>query len=172
MNRSYTPDATLARAVMRSPIGLLRVDAAPEGLRAIHFQDRPLDALPGNADAAALLAEALRQLQAYFDARLRSFDLPLAPQGTPFQLAVWSALGEIPYGQTRSYAEIALAVGAPSAVRAVGAANGRNPLPLVRPCHRVIGKDGSLTGFAGGLAMKRWLLDFEARAAAAEFSLA
>ncbi len=172
MNRSSHSEAFLARAVMRSPIGLLRVDAAAEGLRSIHFQDRPLAALPGNADAAALLAEALHQLQAYFDARLRTFDLPLAPQGTPFQLAVWSALGEIPYGQTRSYADVARAVGAPTAVRAVGAANGRNPLALVRPCHRVIGKDGSLTGFAGGLAMKRWLLDFEARAAAADFSLA
>ena len=106
------------------------------------------------ADAAAQLAE-------YFSGERRAFDLELAPSGTAFQLAVLDALLTIPYGETRSYADIARQIGRPAAVRAVGAANGRNPLPIVIPCHRVIGADGSLTGFGGGLAAKRFLLELE-----------
>ncbi|MBK9168153.1 MAG: methylated-DNA--[protein]-cysteine S-methyltransferase [Bryobacterales bacterium] len=108
-----------------------------------------------------VVAEALRQLHAYFAGELHEFDLPLAPEGTPFQRRVWEALRAIPYGETRSYGDIAKAIGAPKASRAVGAANGRNPIPVVVPCHRVIGADGSLTGFGGGLAIKRTLLDLE-----------
>lgn len=105
--------------------------------------------------------EAARQLREYFDGTRRRFDLDLEPSGTVFQRAVLDALLTIPYGETRSYADIALQIGRPRAVRAVGAANGRNPLPIVIPCHRVIGKDRSLTGFGGGLETKRYLLDLE-----------
>jgi len=102
-----------------------------------------------------------RQLEEYFDGRRRSFDLALAPEVTAFQAQVLEALREIPYGETRSYRDIAESLGRPAAVRAVGAANGANPLPIVYPCHRVIGADGSLTGFGGGLEAKRFLLDLE-----------
>jgi len=101
------------------------------------------------------------QLTAYFEGRLKRFDLPLAPVGTAFQLSVWEALKAIPYGEVASYGEIARAIGNPKAVRAVGGANARNPIPIIIPCHRVIGSDGSLTGFGGGLETKRRLLDLE-----------
>jgi methylated-DNA-[protein]-cysteine S-methyltransferase len=108
-----------------------------------------------------VLAEAARQLRAFFAGELTTFDLPLAPAGTPFQRAVWDALRAIPFGETRSYRDVAVGLGAPSAVRAVGAANGKNPLAIVVPCHRVVGSSGALTGYAGGLARKRWLLAHE-----------
>jgi methylated-DNA-[protein]-cysteine S-methyltransferase len=111
----------------------------------------------------ALLVEAARQLRAYFDGRLRDFDLPLAPQGTEFQLRVWNALRAIAYGATASYGEIAKRLDDAGAARAVGLANGANPIPIVVPCHRVVGADGSMTGFGGGIARKRWLLAHEAR---------
>ena len=109
----------------------------------------------------SLIDEARRQLVAYFAGRLRAFDLPLAPNGTDFQRRVWSALQEIPFGTTISYAELARRVSNAAAVRAVGAANGRNPIPIIVPCHRVIGSSGSLTGFGGGLHRKQWLLRHE-----------
>jgi len=108
-----------------------------------------------------VLGETIAQLRAYFAGRLRAFDVPLAPGGTPFQAAVWQALLTIPYGATRSYSEIAATVGRPDAVRAVGTANGANPIPIIIPCHRVIGSNGKLVGFGGGLDMKRQLLDLE-----------
>jgi methylated-DNA-[protein]-cysteine S-methyltransferase len=108
-----------------------------------------------------------RELDEYFAGHLRRFTVPLAPGGTPFEADVWRALGFIPFGATRSYAEIARHVGRPAASRAVGAANGKNPIAIVVPCHRVIGADGSLTGYAGGLPRKRWLLHHEARSLAA-----
>jgi len=108
-----------------------------------------------------LFIEASRQLDAYFEGRLTSFDLSLSPQGTPFQQSVWSELRAVPYGETVSYGEIARRIGAPKAVRAVGTANGKNPLPIVIPCHRVIGSDGKLTGYGGGLPMKEFLLALE-----------
>ncbi|KQP40836.1 cysteine methyltransferase [Methylobacterium sp. Leaf104] len=108
-------------------------------------------------------AQARAQLAAYFDGRLTRFDLALAPRGTPFQHLVWQALAEIPPGETISYGELARRIGRPSASRAVGAANGANPLPIVVPCHRVIGAGGALTGFAGGLETKRFLLELERR---------
>jgi methylated-DNA-[protein]-cysteine S-methyltransferase len=121
---------------------------------------------------AAHVSEAARQLAAYFARTRASFALPLAPHGTAFQRAVWSELRAIPAGMTRSYGQIAVAVGRPTAVRAVGQAVGRNPLSIVVPCHRVIGSDGSLTGYAGGLDRKRWLLAREGAAVAEAPSLA
>ncbi|WP_301964892.1 methylated-DNA--[protein]-cysteine S-methyltransferase [uncultured Desulfovibrio sp.] len=118
--------------------------------------------LPGQAVTSPLLHAAREQLAAYFAGRLRRFDLPLAPRGTPFQLRVWRALQDIPYGRTCSYSELAAAVGDPRACRAVGRANGRNPLMIVIPCHRVIAAGGGLGGYSGGLAVKRFLLRLEA----------
>jgi methylated-DNA-[protein]-cysteine S-methyltransferase len=146
-----------------SPVGPLLVAADEAGLRLIHFQAGRHRRRPDPSwrrDPEAFLSLA-RQLGEYFRRERRAFDLPLAPKGTPFQLATWRALSTIPYGETISYAELARRVRRPGAARAVGAANGRNPLPIVVPCHRVIGTDGSLTGFGGGLEKKRALLDLE-----------
>ena len=109
------------------------------------------------------LRETIRQLRAYFAGELETFDLALAPQGTPFQLAVWNRLCEIPYGETISYGELARRIGNPNASRAVGLANGSNPIPIVIPCHRVIGSNGKLTGYGGGLPIKEKLLALERR---------
>jgi methylated-DNA-[protein]-cysteine S-methyltransferase len=125
---------------------LLRVSGPPEGR---YDPEHPL------------LVEAARQLRAYFQGELRQFQLPLDLRGTEFQLRVWRHLLTIPYGETRSYSEIARAIGAPHAVRAVGAANGANPIPIMVPCHRVIGGSGKLVGYGGGLALKKRLLDLE-----------
>jgi methylated-DNA-[protein]-cysteine S-methyltransferase len=114
--------------------------------------------------ADPLLIQAADQLRAYFAGELREFDIPLAPSGTAFEHHVWSAVSAIPYGATATYSEIATAVGRPSACRAVGAANGRNPLPVIVPCHRIVGAAGGLTGYGGGLDRKRSLLDLEAAA--------
>jgi methylated-DNA-[protein]-cysteine S-methyltransferase len=110
-----------------------------------------------------VLARGVTQLREYFAGARDSFDLPLAPNGTDFQRRAWAALREIPFGETRSYGEQARAIHRPTAVRAIGAANSRNPLGIIVPCHRVIGSDGKLTGYAGGLPAKQWLLDHEAR---------
>lgn len=145
-----------------SPVGRLLLVAGGEALVAIDLPGAELAGRRGPVTPGhPVLARAAAQLAEYFAGRRRAFDLPLAPAGTPFQRAVWSALAAIPFGETCSYAELARAVGRPRAVRAVGAANGRNPLPIVLPCHRVIGSDGSLTGYAGGLGMKRRLLALE-----------
>jgi methylated-DNA-[protein]-cysteine S-methyltransferase len=146
-----------------SPVGPLLVAADDVGLRLIHFQSGPAPRRPDPAwrrDPSTFRTLA-RQLAEYFMRERRVFELTLAPEGTPFQLATWRALTTIPYGTTISYVDLARRVGRPAASRAVGAANGRNPLPIVVPCHRVIGKDGSLTGFGGGLAAKRALLELE-----------
>lgn len=121
------------------------------------------DTVPKDAQLCEtpLLKEAARQLESYFAGELKEFTLPLAPEGTEFMKKVWAALCEIPYGRTASYKEIAEKIGAPKAARAVGLANNRNPLPIFIPCHRVIGADGSLVGYAGGLEMKKKLLDLE-----------
>lgn len=111
----------------------------------------------------SLIAEAVSQLSAYFEGRLKTFDLPLDMSGTPFQMKTWEALKTIPYGETRSYGDIARQIGQPKACRAVGMANHNNPVAIVVPCHRVIGSDGSLTGYGGGLPIKRQLLDLEKR---------
>jgi methylated-DNA-[protein]-cysteine S-methyltransferase len=145
-----------------SPVGPLLVAADESGLRLIHFQGahRRGPEPTWQRDPAAF-RDLVAQLREYFRGERRAFDLPLAPRGTPFQLATWRALTTIPFGETISYEELARRVGRPSASRAVGAANGANPLPIVVPCHRVIGKNGSLTGFGGGLNTKRALLELE-----------
>jgi methylated-DNA-[protein]-cysteine S-methyltransferase len=142
-----------------SPLGDLLLAGDGRALTALH-----MDGVPGTGwrrDPRPFRAAA-EQLRAYFAGELREFDLPLAPHGSAFQRRVWSALREIPYGRTATYAELAAAVGRPGAARAVGAANGRNPIAVVIPCHRVIGSGGALTGYGGGLARKRLLLDLEA----------
>ncbi len=147
-----------------SPVGRLLVAADDTGLRLIEFPSPRWPATRGphwREGEHPLLRQAQQQLDAYFSGQRRDFDLPLAPQGTAFQRRVWDALRVIAYGQTLSYAELAQRLGQPNATRAVGAANGRNPLPIVVPCHRVIGADGSLTGFGGGLPCKRFLLELE-----------
>ena len=150
---------------MPSPVGELMLVADDAGLVAILWEDdRPgrvkLGPLTHNRDHPVLVA-AVRQLTEYFAGTRQAFDLPLAARGTDFQRAVWDALSAIPAGETRDYAGIARAIGRPTAVRAVGAANGRNPISIVVPCHRVIGSDGSMTGFAGGLPAKGALLALE-----------
>lgn len=142
-----------------SPIGALQLVADSEGLTHIAFPGKHDRSIPNGAND--VLRQAAAQLEEYFAGRRRTFDLPLHAQGTEFQQEVWSALRDIPWGETRSYGDLARHIGREKAVRAVGAANGRNPLPIVVPCHRVIGADGSLTGFAGGLAIKRQLLALE-----------
>jgi methylated-DNA-[protein]-cysteine S-methyltransferase len=150
----------LAYSLYQHPTGVLSLIATHEGLEQIRFDaTTPEDAV--RQDDHAILRETARQLDAYFARDLRDFDLPLRLKGTAFQVRVWEALLDIPYGETRSYAQQARLVGAPDAVRAVGAANGRNPIPIVVPCHRVIGSNGKLTGFGGGLPLKSWLLDHE-----------
>ncbi len=155
--------------MLASPVGELLLAGDDDALHLIGFPSGRGAARPDDhwEQSPAPFAEAARQLDDYFAGRRHTFDLPLAPTGTPFQRDVLAALQQIPYGETRSYADLARAVGRPKATRAVGAANGRNPLPIVIPCHRAIGSDGSLTGFGGGLATKRFLLDLERRHAAA-----
>ena len=150
-----------------TPVGPLLLNGDENGLRGISFQGglHPAAIPAGWQSTEVPFRETIAQLDAYFAGRLRRFDLPLTPEGTPFQLEVWSALADIPHGETVSYSELARRIGRPAASRAVGAANGRNPLPIVVPCHRVIGANGSLTGFGGGLAIKRRLLELEAGAA-------
>lgn len=148
---------------MDSPIGRLLLAGDEGGLRLISFStgSRTRHVEPDWIENDAPFLETKRQLAEYFAGTLTEFDLPLAPQGTPFQLSVWRALRRIPYGATVSYGAIAESIGRPSASRAVGAANGANPLPIVVPCHRVIGSTGKLTGFGGGLDTKAALLALE-----------
>ena len=148
---------------LKSPVGSLLLAANDLGLKCIGFPEGKMARKPDpgwKADPSRF-GEVIRQLAAYFAGGLKEFDLALAPEGTPFQLRVWQQLRSIPYGTTVSYGEIGRRIGKPSAVRAIGSANGRNPLPIVIPCHRVIGRDGSLTGYGGGLAVKEALLALE-----------
>ena len=148
-----------------SPVGALRLVASDAGLAAILWEnDDPARVRLGELvrrDDHPVLLETARQLREYFDGRRKAFDLPLDFNGTEFQRKVWAALLIIPYGETRSYAQIARQIGRPDAVRAVGAANGKNPISVIAPCHRVIGSNGKLTGFAGGLETKAFLLALE-----------
>jgi methylated-DNA-[protein]-cysteine S-methyltransferase len=152
-------------AVVDSPIGLLTLVQEGGALAGLYQSEQrhrpPVEAL-GQRERS-VLPGLVAQLQAYLTGALEDVDVELAPLGTPFQREVWAALRRVPYGTTTTYGALAAAVGRPSAVRAVGAANGRNPFCLVVPCHRVVGADGSLTGYAGGLDRKRFLLDLEAR---------
>lgn len=146
-----------------SPVGPLMLAADDHALRHIEFRDNchPADRRDWHGGDNPILQAAQQQLGEYFTGNRRQFDLPLAPHGTDFQCTVWRALAEIPYGSTISYAQLAQRLGNPNGTRAVGAANGRNPLPIVLPCHRVIGADGGLTGFGGGLPTKQFLLRLE-----------
>jgi O-6-methylguanine DNA methyltransferase len=142
--------------VVESPVGALRIVVGEAGLREIRFVEQRAD---GSIDAAC--AGVAAQLAEYFAGHRRSFDLPLDLRGTPFQLRAWTALCEIPFGTTQSYAEQARAIGSPRAFRAVGSANGANPVPIVVPCHRVVASGGSLGGYSAGLPIKRALLAIE-----------
>lgn len=145
-----------AQCVIDSPVGRLRIEAEADGISAVERTEEAL-----SPAATPLLQECQRQLDAYFAGGLTDFSLPLHLSGTPFRLRCWEALRSIPYGETRSYGEMAAMVGNPKACRAVGGANHHNPVSIIVPCHRVIGADGSLTGYGGGLDMKAWLLAHE-----------
>ena len=167
-----------AHVVLDSPVGPLTLVAADGALSGLYMEKQrhlpPVETFgaPG-APEAEPFATAAAQLAAYFAGELTRFDIPLTLRGTPFQQRVWAALQEIPYGETTTYGELAAELGNPSASRAVGLANGRNPICIVVPCHRVIGSTGSLTGYGGGIDRKRHLLDFErkVRAGAGEVML-
>ncbi len=151
-----------ATAYLESPLGLLSLTGSDEGLSAVSFHETEGHSPTALAAVPACLQEAHRQLQSYFNRELRNFDLTYAPAfGTDFQRQVWQALGGIGYGRTASYLDVAKVLNNPKSVRAVGAANGQNPLAIMWPCHRIVGADGSLTGYAGGMARKKWLLEFE-----------
>jgi methylated-DNA-[protein]-cysteine S-methyltransferase len=148
---------------IESPIGPLLLAGDDQGVRFLLFSTGRHTAQPKpewEPDRGSL-NDIASQLTSYFAGKLRAFDIPLAPQGTPFQQQVWRALCDIPYGTTTSYAELARRIGKPKAVRAVGLANGSNPISIIIPCHRVIGSNGSLTGYGGGLPIKKALLDLE-----------
>ena len=152
-------------ATIESPIGELLLTSDGESCTGIYMEnqkDAPAFSADWRRDDDAL-GQAREQLQAYFEGELRDFELPMAAKGTPFQQRVWRALCDIPYGETISYGELARRIGQPTASRAVGLANGQNPLSIVVPCHRVIGANGSVTGYGGGLPRKRWLLAHESR---------
>lgn len=160
----FAPAERLVGRTIASPVGQLRLVASTVGLVAVLWPDDRVGRVPLGAvhDGRSDHIEAAQnQLAAYFAGRLRRFDIPLDLRGTPFQRQVWAALAAIPFGETRSYGAIAAAIGQPAASRAIGAANGRNPVSIIVPCHRVIGSAGSLTGFAGGLEAKRALLALE-----------
>jgi methylated-DNA-[protein]-cysteine S-methyltransferase len=148
---------------MESPVGRLLLVADEVGLRQAWFAEGRTPPVVDMSwqSGGAVLEEPARQLRAYFAGELQHFDLPLKPEGTAFQTRVWELLQEIPFGETISYGELARRAGNPAASRAVGLANGANPIPIIIPCHRVIGSNGKLTGYGGGLETKRWLLDFE-----------
>lgn len=151
----------------KTPIGMLKIAVDARGLRYVLFESNkhePSHGMEWKKDRSPT-NEARQQLLQYFSGERIEFELEISLAGTEFQRRTWQMLASIPYGQTWSYAELAKRVESPKAVRAVGAANGRNPLPIVLPCHRVIGSDGSLTGFGGGLPVKKWLLEHENRQA-------
>ncbi len=148
----------MEQAYVRTPLGIALIRGDENGLKSItvkDYEETPAPQIP------SALQETAEQLQQYFDGTRKEFDLPLNPEGTSFQQKVWKALLNIPYGKTVSYLELSKSLGDVKAIRAVAAANGKNPLWIVIPCHRVIGSDGSLTGYAGGLHRKKWLLDHE-----------
>ncbi|SER91991.1 methylated-DNA--[protein]-cysteine S-methyltransferase [Sphingobium sp. YR768] len=156
---------SLVEVLFPSPVGALTLVASDKGLVAILWEeddpDRVRLSLREESHDHPVLAQTAQQLTAYFAGTLQDFTVPLDVRGTDFQQKVWAALCTIPFGETRSYGDMARAIGHPTASRAVGAANGRNPISIIAPCHRVVGTNGALTGFAGGVEVKRWLLDFE-----------
>ncbi len=146
---------------LETPLGVLCVEAGNGAIRAISFSSPSF----GAPKKSSITDSAIEQLRAYFGGELQHFSLPIAPEGTNFERNVWDALIKVPYASTCSYSDIANTLHNPKAIRAVGRANGLNPIAIVIPCHRIIGSEGSLTGYAGGLWRKRWLLDHEARIA-------
>ncbi|PJJ62031.1 methylated-DNA--[protein]-cysteine S-methyltransferase [Compostimonas suwonensis] len=146
-----------------TPVGMLLLTSDGEALTGVYFENHshPPRGLDDAVDDAGPFAAVVEQLDEYFEGERTAFDLPLAPRGTEFQKLVWGQLARIPYGEKRSYGELAHALGSPGASRAVGLANGRNPISIIVPCHRVVGSSGSLTGYAGGLERKLWLLELE-----------
>lgn len=164
-SRKNQPGKHYFSKTMESPVGRLKLVASDAGLAAILWENDPPSrvrlSIVVEAPDHPVLLDAERQLDEYFAGRRTSFDMKLDFAGTEFQRKVWQALLEIPFGQTRTYGQIARQLGKPKAMRAVGAANGRNPISIIAPCHRVIGADGGLTGFAGGLKVKEYLLGME-----------
>jgi methylated-DNA-[protein]-cysteine S-methyltransferase len=157
------PSHTLRYTTLDSPIGELLLLGDGQALRGLYMQGgrRPIRIAPGWERSAAPFTDVCAQLREYFAAERTSFDVPLVMNGNPFERRVWRALQDIPYGATASYGELARGIGQPSAARAVGIANARNPIAVIVPCHRVIGADGALTGYGGGLERKRLLLELE-----------
>ncbi len=147
-----------ATSLFKTPLGIAEITGSEEGISSIRILDEDF---PESPEIPAVLLPAVQQLKAYFNGEIQEFNLKLNPEGTPFQKSVWNKLAQIPYGKTQSYLELSQKLGDVKAIRAVAAANGRNPLWIVVPCHRVIGSDGSLTGYAGGLWRKKWLLEHE-----------
>ncbi|MBK7827949.1 methylated-DNA--[protein]-cysteine S-methyltransferase [Nannocystis sp.] len=158
------PD-NLHTLAITSPLGQLRLFADDDALRGVYLPVQPAP-IAATSQHHPILLRTARQLHEYFAGTRQQFDIPLHLEGTAFQRRVWQVLREIPFAATRSYAELAAAIDHPRASRAVGAANGKNPISIIVPCHRVLGSDGSLTGYAGGPPAKRWLLDHETRSAA------
>lgn len=157
---TYVLTASTGR--LSTPMGELWIQANERGITAVSFDALPIQTpAPTSASAEAHLAQAMAELTDYFAGQRQAFTVPLAARGTAFQTQVWTALCQLPFGATASYRDIARAIGNEKAVRAVGAANGRNPIAIIVPCHRVIGTNGTLTGYAGGLARKQWLLAHE-----------
>jgi len=155
-----------SRRMYKAPFGVLTVVGSDLGIRYVLFSNdahpKPLERLHiSDTDIHESVNDAITQLEEYFTGSRRNFELPLDLQGTEFQVAAWNALAEIPFGRTASYGQQAASIGRPKAVRAIGGANGRNPVAIVLPCHRIVGADGSLTGFGGGIEVKKWLLDHE-----------
>jgi len=155
-----------SRRTCEAPFGVVTVIGSNFGIRFVMFSNdahpKPLERLHiSDSEIHDSVNDAVTQLDEYFNGARRDFELPLDLQGTEFQVAAWNALADIPYGHTASYGQQAASIGRPKAVRAIGGANGRNPVGIVLPCHRIVGADGSLTGFGGGIAVKKWLLDHE-----------
>jgi methylated-DNA-[protein]-cysteine S-methyltransferase len=159
-------EVDFSRRIFEAPFGVVTVVGSDLGIRFVMFDNdahpKPLEKLRiSDTEIHDSVNSAITQLKEYFDGSRRDFELSLDLQGTEFQVAAWNALAEIPYGRTASYGQQAASIGRPKAVRAIGGANGRNPVAIVLPCHRIVGADGSLTGFGGGIAVKKWLLDHE-----------
>jgi methylated-DNA-[protein]-cysteine S-methyltransferase len=164
VNKEFRMSLT-SYTTMKSPIGPLLLAGDEGGLRLVHFATgrRPKSPQRNWIEDKAPFKEVIRQLEGYFEGKLKEFDVPLVLDGTEFQLLVWRNLRKIPYGETVSYGQLARRIGSPDAARAVGLANGSNPIPIIIPCHRVIGSNGDLTGFGGGLPVKKELLALESR---------
>jgi methylated-DNA-[protein]-cysteine S-methyltransferase len=157
---------SFSRRTYTAPFGVVTVVGSDLGIRFVLFSNdahpKPLERLHiSDTEIHESVNDAIAQLEEYFDGARHDFELPLDLQGTEFQIAAWNALAEIPYGSTASYGQQAASIGRPKAVRAIGGANGRNPVAIVLPCHRIVGADGALTGFGGGIEVKKWLLDHE-----------